>query len=139
MYLHGWQCSGIKLYVPHRRLTLNFIIRMDSASPHRVPQARDAKACSTRRHIQMGSFNYHLLIYKIFRQNNQNTARKCRISRECGSRGYFPNIRTLLRACWKSIFHANFCSRPRQPKSNFCPAAEVCHLSMRHRGVAYDK
>lgn len=24
-------------------------------------------------------------------------------------------------------------------KSNICPAAEVCHLSMRHRGVAYDK
>ena len=22
MYLHGWQCSEIKLYVPHRRLTL---------------------------------------------------------------------------------------------------------------------
>ena len=21
MYLHGWQCSEIKLYVPHRRLT----------------------------------------------------------------------------------------------------------------------
>ena len=23
MYLHGWQCSEIKLYVPHRRLTFN--------------------------------------------------------------------------------------------------------------------
>ena len=22
MYLHGWQCSEIKLYVPHRRLTI---------------------------------------------------------------------------------------------------------------------
>ena len=23
MYLHGWQCSEIKLYVPHRRLTID--------------------------------------------------------------------------------------------------------------------
>ena len=28
MYLHGWQCSEIKLYVPHRRLTL----RMDKVN-----------------------------------------------------------------------------------------------------------
>ena len=25
MYLHGWQCSEIKLYVPHRRLTNNVL------------------------------------------------------------------------------------------------------------------
>ena len=25
MYLHGWQCSEIKLYVPHRRLTHHFL------------------------------------------------------------------------------------------------------------------
>src|SRR5574344_2476732 len=25
MYLHGWQCSEIKLYVPHRRLTIERI------------------------------------------------------------------------------------------------------------------
>ena len=26
MYLHGWQCSEIKLYVPHRRLTIRICI-----------------------------------------------------------------------------------------------------------------
>ena len=26
MYLHGWQCSEIKLYVPHRRLTFYFLL-----------------------------------------------------------------------------------------------------------------
>ena len=26
MYLHGWQCSEIKLYVPHRRLTIKAIV-----------------------------------------------------------------------------------------------------------------
>ena len=26
MYLHGWQCSEIKLYVPHRRLTVKIAL-----------------------------------------------------------------------------------------------------------------
>lgn len=39
MYLHGWQCSEIKLYVPHRRLTLkcgvglNFVRQLEQGKP----------------------------------------------------------------------------------------------------------
>ena len=38
MYLHGWQCSEIKLYVPHRRLTEKLIERLSTADIKQVKE-----------------------------------------------------------------------------------------------------
>lgn len=73
MYLHGWQCSEIKLYVPHRRLTK--ILDSSVKLPHGYFQVFSSLASGYQGVILIGLIN---LLNEIldFLFNSYNTPHK---------------------------------------------------------------